>query len=177
MISDFLQAIGKSRQHSCFYHFTDRRNLASIKAHAGILSMQALRRKKIIIPAPGGNEWSLDADRLCGMDAYVHLCFTRGHPMRYLAEKEGRITDTVWLRIHPSILQLPGVMITDEVSNKSGVVPKSVTEALSVLDLEVIYTRTDWKDPAVKQRLDGADKYEVIVPDIVPIRYIQNPDG
>lgn len=111
------------------------------------------------------------------MDNYVHLCFTKGHPTSYHAIKDGRITDIVWLRINPEIIKLPGVLITDDVSNKSGVVPKEVAEALSEIDVEVIYTRTKWKDPAIKQRLDVVDKYEVVIPDIVPINYVQNANG
>jgi hypothetical protein len=177
MVERFLTQIQKSTQHNCFYHFTDRRNLESIRRAGGILCMRSLRENGITIPAPGGNDWSMDADRICHMDQYVHLCFTRGHPMRHLAEKEGRITDAVWLRINPEVIRLPGVMITDEVANKSGVVPQPVVHALPKIDLEVIYTRMDWRIPAIKQRLDVVDKYEIIVPNIVPLRFIQNAHG
>ena len=36
-----------------FYHFTDNRNIESIKAHGGLLSLAELRRLDIEIPAPG----------------------------------------------------------------------------------------------------------------------------
>jgi hypothetical protein len=32
----------------------------------------------------------------------------------------------------------------------------------------------DWKDPAIKDRLSKAEKYEVLVPHIVPLSYIRN---
>ena len=111
------------------------------------------------------------------MDAYVHLCFTRSHPMAYKAQKDGRLVDVVWLRINPSILKLPDVKITTEVSNKSGVVPINVIDALSQIDHEVIYTRMTWGDPSVKQRLQTAEKYEVLVPIVVSLDYIENANG
>ena len=73
-----------------FYHFTDTRNLPSIRAH-GLLSMRELRQRGIVV-TPGGNDWSLDADQRSGMDGYVHLCFFKGHPMEWLATQDGRIS-------------------------------------------------------------------------------------
>jgi hypothetical protein len=56
-----------------FYHFTDARNLSSIRQY-GILSMREIRQRGLIV-APGGNNWSIEADQRSGMDAYVHLGF------------------------------------------------------------------------------------------------------
>lgn len=119
----------------------------------------------------------MDADRLFGVDRYVHLCFTTGHPMAYLAQQDGRISDIVWLRIDPSIIKRSGVKVTSDVSNKKGVVAEVPSVVVPTLDLEVIYTRTDWKDPAVNARLKTAEKYEILVPEIVPISYVLNPNG
>ena len=82
--------VKRSTQQRAFIHFIDRRNLPSIRQR-GLLSTQKLREMGINIPAPGGNEWSMDADRHSGMDAYVHLCFKMDHPMEYCAINEGRI--------------------------------------------------------------------------------------
>jgi hypothetical protein len=103
-----------------FYHFTDRRNLLMIKEHGGLYSLAMLRKMKIEIPAPGGNEWSHDADGRIGLDRYVHLCFRPTHPMEYVARQDGRIVDSVYLQIHPDVLKVDGVMYTAGVSNKSG---------------------------------------------------------
>ena len=117
----------------------------------------------------------MEADQHSGMDTYVHLSFTMKGRMQYVAQKDGRITDIVWLRIDPTIIKLPGVRMTAEVSNQQGVVPKDVDEALRELDLEVIYQITD--AATFKQRIDLADEYEIFVPNLVPIEYIQNPNG
>jgi hypothetical protein len=126
------------------------------------------------IPAPGGNVWSHDADTMKGLDRYVHLCFRPNHPMEYVARQDGRISDSVYLQIHPDVLHIAGVMFTADVSNKSGVRAIAIAEALEVIDFEVLYTRTDWTDSDVQQRLRQAEKYELLVPDHVPMRYIRN---
>jgi ssDNA thymidine ADP-ribosyltransferase, DarT len=154
------------------YHFTDTRNLPSIRAN-GLLSMHELRQRRIIV-APGGNEWSLDADKRSGMDRFVHLCFFEEHPMEYVATKEGRIEKSRFLRIDPSVLTIDGVMVSTEVSNKAGALPRPADEMLGTLDLEVIYTRTDWKDPKIQARLRAARKCELLVPDQIAAAFIRN---
>jgi hypothetical protein len=117
------------------YHFTDRRNLPLIRKH-GLYSSAKLKKKGIAIPAPGGNEWSQEADAHKGMDRYVHLCFRANHPMEYLARVDGRIKDSIFLEIHPDVLQLDGVMFSAGVSNKAGVEIVSIIEAYQLIDFE-----------------------------------------
>jgi hypothetical protein len=58
--------------------------------------------------APGGNEWSRDADGMKGMDEYIHLCFRPTHPMEFRAREERRIEQTIFLHIAPAVLQFDG---------------------------------------------------------------------
>lgn len=156
------------------YHFTDRRNLDSIRAQGGLHPLSDLVKKGVNIPAPGGNQWSRDADELKGMGRYVHLCFRSNHPMEYLARQDGRIADSIFLEIHPSVMQLPNVMFTPDVSNKAGVQAVPIAEAGEIIDFEVLYTRTDWSDAEIQQRLKQAEKYEVLVPCLIPLTHIRN---
>lgn len=172
-IDEFLARIAHSPQHTCFYHFTDRANLPSIKACGGLLPTKTLREKKIHIPAPGGNDLSMSLDQHYGMDEYVHLCFTVGHPMACRAQEGGRIKDIVWIRVHPGILKHPSVKITDGVSNSNTVTVWDAAAGVDILDFEVLYTRTPWKDPAINARLQLADKCEILVPGIVPLNLLQ----
>lgn len=64
------------------YHFTDRRNVPLIRKHKGLYPMSQLVKNKVSVPAPGGNDWSQDADGRKGMNDYVHLCFRATHPNR-----------------------------------------------------------------------------------------------
>jgi len=108
------------------------------------------------------------------MDAYVHLCFFSEHPMEWLARQDGRIEQSRFLKIAPEVLQLPGVMITNGVANKADMVPQPAEAMIGQLDLKVIYTRTDWKDPAIQERLKAARRCEVLVPGRVPAAMIGN---
>jgi hypothetical protein len=67
------------------YHFTDRRNLDFIRKHGGLHPYADLVKMKVNIPAPGGNQWSWDADTAKGLERYVHLCFRTNHPMEHVA--------------------------------------------------------------------------------------------
>lgn len=161
-----------------FFHFTDRRNAPSIREHGGLYSLAALRTMGIPIAAPGGNDWSRDADTSRGLDRYVHLCFRPNHPMEYVARQDGRITDALYLQVHPDVLGKSGVLFTPDVSNKSGVEAIPVADALDMIDFKVLYTRTDWSDPEVQQRLRQAEKYELLVPDHIELKFIRNlPNG
>lgn len=91
------------------YHFTDRRNLESIRNLGGLHPYSMMAQKCIVIPAPGGNDWSHDADARNGVDGDVHLCFRNNHPMEHVARQDGRVADTIFLEIHASVLQWPGV--------------------------------------------------------------------
>ncbi|WP_161978341.1 DarT ssDNA thymidine ADP-ribosyltransferase family protein [Sphingomonas oligophenolica] len=160
-----------------FYHFTDTRNLALIRA-SGLLYTRAQKEKERVAIAPGGNDWSLDADRRSGMDAFVHLCFFDDHPMEWIARQQGRIADSLFLKISPQVLRIPDTLIVDTVSNRADAVPRPAEEMIRNLDLKVIYTRTDWKDPAVQERLKAAKKCEILVPSHIPINLITNiPNG
>lgn len=165
---------------TAFFHFTDRRNLSMIREMGGLYSLVELRKRKVEIACPGGNQWSHDADALKGVDQYVHLCFRPNHPMEFRAREEGRIEQSIFLQIHPDVLAIDGVCFAPDVSNKSGVAIHPIRDAVKqkLIDFKVLYTRTDWSNPAIQARLQQAEKSELLVPDHVSMKYIRNcPDG
>ena len=105
---------------STLYHFTDRRNLRSIRKLGGLYSWAKLQEMGVEVEVPGGNDWSHNADAKKGVDVYVHLCFRERHPMEYRARKEGRIVEPVFLPIDPSVLEIEGVMYTNDVEQTRG---------------------------------------------------------
>jgi len=161
------------------FHFTDRRNLPSIRDLGGLYSYALLGEMGIEIPAPGGNDWSRDADSSKGMDRYVHLCFRDSHPMEYRARQDGRIVSSIFLKIHTDVLQIDGVKFTPDVSNKAGVELCSVREAMDIIDFGMIESGwKDYNDPEIQARLQAVEKYEILVPDHVPPHLILNlPNG
>ena len=168
-IEELVEVLSKAK--ASVYHFTDTRNLPSIRQH-GLLPMAEIKAMELST-TPGGNQWSLDADKMFGMDKYVHLCFFRDHPMAYIAKQEGRIENYIYLRIDPTIILHPEAKITDRVSNKKDATPKSAREMFTKIDWKVLYARTDWKDPAIQARLKIAKVCELLVPS-VPKEMIKN---
>ncbi len=167
-IGEFIQFIKKSTQHTTLYHFTDEANLPSIAQH-GILSKHQLRERGLWPPAAtGGNELSWQLDQHRGIDPCVSLCMTRNHGMKFLAHQAGRLPNPRYLAIQPEVLEIPGTRIALGVANANNVEILPVADAIDRLDVEVLYTRTDWKDPAINLRLRAAEKFEVLIPDAVP---------
>jgi hypothetical protein len=151
------------------YHFTDKRNLESIREY-GILSMRSLREREIKTH-PGGNQISLEADTRFGMDGYVHMSFRDRHHMIVHAKERGQ--SIVELEIKPEAILLPNAAITLDVANKGGVIPLPVDEAVLQMDLDPILKYMDWKDPEIKPRIQTTSRYELIVPNHLPVEYIK----
>ena len=158
----------------CFFHFTDSRNISSIRESGGLLSMQAMRDRGISVPAPGGDANSQLSDSRVGMDRYVHLCLFNQNPMEYRARQDGRIEDSRFIEIDRDVLRLDGVLFTSAMANQSGVVPLTLEQAAAKMDFSAAYERMDWSVPEQMQRVLAARKYELLVPDHVPLRYIRN---
>ena len=161
------------------FHFTDRRNLPFIREHGGLFALAELKRRGIAVPAPGGNDWSHDEDVRRGLDEYVHLCFRWTHPMEYVARSEGRISDSVYLNVHPEVLQWEGVLFTPDVSNKSGVEPYPIDEASDMIDYEGA-AHADRLAPILRSNSDWLrrKRCEILVPGFIPLELIRNfPNG
>lgn len=157
------------------FHFTDRRNVLSIRATGGLYSFALLKKMNIEIPAPGGNQWSHDADSYKGMDRFVHLCLRPTHAMEHAAKLDGRIATSVFLNIHTDVLRIEGVRFTAGVSNKADVETHSVDEAMKIIDFDMLYGGwKDWTNPEIQARLQQVEKYEILVPDHIPLRLILN---
>jgi hypothetical protein len=164
-----------STQQRWFIHFTDKSNIPSIKTH-GILSTREVRRLGMNVNF-GGNQWSQDQDKATGMDGYVHLCFKTGHPMEKRAVDDGSIKQMVHLKVSPEIIRLPEVLLTDDVSNKGGVVTGKPADMLDKIDLDVLYTYMLWQGE-ILERLKKAEKCEILVPKVVLPEYIiEWPNG
>lgn len=166
-VDDFIALIKKSGQHDCLYHFTDESNFEQIDK-LGLVSKERMRKEGWWPNTTGGNEWSHDQDRARGIDPFVSLCLTSNHPMKYLAQKDGRLPNPRYLVISPDVLKIPDVHIAFGVANANDTSILPLSDALAHLDVEVIYTRTNWSDPDVQARLRAAEKIEVLVPNGVP---------
>jgi hypothetical protein len=167
-VEQLIALINASTQHKTFYHFTDEANFPSISEH-GLLSKEQLRSRGLWPPlAAGGNELSWHLDEVRGIDPYVSLCMTRNHGMKFLAHRDGRLPNPRYLAIKPEVLQIPGVRVALGIANANAVEILPIADAVDRLDIEVLYSRTDWRDPSINMRLRAAERFEVLVPNAVP---------
>jgi hypothetical protein len=157
---------------SCFYHFTDTRNLESIREH-GLLTLHDIKKSGIQVPVLGGNDWSHEEDARRGLDRFVHLCFFSEHPMEWVArEKDNRIKESRFIPVLRDVLSWDNIRFTSGVANKSGSRLLTLKEASETMDFEVIYDRTDWKDPEIQKRRNAAKKYELLIPRSIPKEHL-----
>lgn len=117
----------------------------------GLLSLLELRNQRCDF-VPGGNQWSHDADGYRGVDRYVHLSFTNNHPMEYVAKQEGRIEQSVVLKVRPTIIGASGARISLGVANASGVEILDAKDAIEKLDLAALYPKQSWRDDETWER-------------------------
>jgi hypothetical protein len=92
--------------------------------------------------------------------------------MEYRAREEGRIVHSRFLEISPDVLHIDDIRFTADVSNKRGIELLTLEEACEVMDFEVIYDRTNWRDPAIQERRKLAKRYELLIPTDIPLELI-----
>lgn len=164
--------ISRSSQHQNLYHLTDAANLPSIRTH-GLLSLREIEKRGIAIADSAADEQSRVTDREKGIDRFVHLSFTTGNPMFYKARSEQRLKSPVMIQVNPRVMLIEGSQITLGFANKTGIDFHEVASMdPNLIDFEIIYTRTDWRQSEFKNRLDLADKFEILIPDHIPIEMI-----
>lgn len=130
--NDFMKIFDIIRNNNinCLYHFTDKRNIQSIKQSGGLLSQEEIDGKNIY-PIYSSSEDSRANDNRQGLSDYVRLSFVKGHPMMYTAMTCGRITSPRIIEINPLVLLLPGVLYSDRNALKNGAIIGSDAKALS----------------------------------------------
>ena len=94
------------------YHFTDPRNIESIKRF-GLMSWQQLVQRGIN-HYPGSNDDSRRLDARKSLENYVRLCLFPKHSMAELAVKHKRIESFVWLSIDDRVIRLATSLFSDQ---------------------------------------------------------------
>ena len=117
------------------FHFTDSRNLPSIRLH-GLLSWKQLVRRNI--PHwPASSEDSRKLDARSNLEDYIRLCTRRQHPMAALALYERRIKDYVWLEINDVVTQWRGtVYSSDNAVAKRAIIDRNPLTALGSTSIQ-----------------------------------------
>ena len=164
---DFKQVLDDN--HVRFlYHFTDRRNIPSIKKHGGLLSWYYCHTHGISIPCQGGDYDSRELDKKYGLEDYVRLSFCDDHPMAYRLKQSG--SNIVILRIKVDVALLKDTQFSDmNAADKRHTHGKALRH-LQMVDFDATrmhYLRSD--DPNFKPH-----QAEVMVKTFIPLKYIEN---
>jgi hypothetical protein len=153
--------------HDCFYHFTDRSNIASIVKNGGLYSWSALNQLQIDSKM-GGDDFSHRLDVQKGLQDYVRLGITSDHPMMYRLEEMGY--DLVILCVHPIVAMFEGTLFSNiNATDRGCIVGGEIGNLCSLYKFAGI-------QPYVK-KTDGLFKPkqgEVLIPHFLPIKYILN---
>ena len=153
------------------YHFTDRDNLESIIANGGLYSWADCDNRGITIAKPGGSSQSRSLDRRDGLQNYVRVCFTRQHPMMFVAMNEGRISNPVILEIDLDVVFWKGTMYADRNATKTGARIGSDINALKRIHFQSVKADKHFDLDVDEQQFFQA---EILIPNCIPLEYITN---
>ncbi len=167
-----IKAILQHYGINSIWHFTDLSNLESIKKH-GVLSLRNIINSRIDVACYGANELSHNLDVSKGLDQFVHLSFIKEHPMQYVKTKSGEIPNPVWLEIDASVLFKNRSIFSKQVANKSGAkLYGNINDLAKYIDLDVLWSRTDWSNPQIQQRRKEAKYGEIMIQNKINIQDI-----
>lgn len=151
------------------YHFTDSRNLASIRKHGGLYSWLQCERRGIKVTAPGGGSSSRWRDQTKGLEDYVRLSFNGDLPMMHVAVRQGRLQSAEILEIDPSVIYLSQTLFSDINANTTGACVGGDLESFERIRFDVA-TGPCWNGECEKRWFQA----EVLVRGHVPLGLIQN---
>ena len=163
---DFKQVLDENNV-KYLYHFTDSRNIPSIKIHGGLLSWYYCHTHGITIPCQGGDDDSMGLDKKYGLEDYVRLSFCDDHPMAYRLRQSG--SNIVILKINVDVALLKDTQFSD-----MNAADKRHTHGKELEHLERVnfnatkrhYLRSE--DPDFKPH-----QAEVMVKTFIPLKYIE----
>ena len=152
----------------CFYHFTDRRNLNSIRQNGGLYSWKYCEDHGIHIPNAGGSDFSRELDVSHGLEDYVRLSFCDDHPMAWRLIRDG--ADLVLLKIKADVALLEGTLFSEINAADSAHTHGPSLDNLRKVDIAA--TREHFlpnTSPLFKKH-----QAEVLVKTFIPVEYIIN---
>lgn len=149
------------------YHFTDVRNIQSIKKHGGLLSWHYCHTHGITIPCQGGDDVSRELDKKYGLEDYVRLSFCDEHPMAFRLKQSG--SNIVILRIKVDVALLKDTQFSNmNAADKRHTHGKNLAH-LQMVDFDATrkhFLKSD--DPNFKPH-----QAEVMVKTFIPLKYIE----
>ncbi len=153
----------------CLYHFTDRSNIQSIRDQEGLLSWKEADRRGVKINYPGGSKLSRELDERDGLGDYVRLCFHPDHPMKFVAQRDGRIPDPVILKISLDVVAWSSTLFSNKNATTKGAIFGGELKHFKEIDFNVL-SAGRWTNEDEKHKFQA----EVLIETFLPKRYIIN---
>lgn len=150
------------------YHFTDVRNLDSIREYGGLYSYWGCKQKGIEVPAPGSDRNSRVRDQSQGLQDYVRLGFNQNPPMLHIAREAERIKDYAILEVDPSVAYLRSTCFSNINANDGQARVGGDFETFEQIRLHIATRR--WEGEEEKRYFQA----EVLVEGHVPLDFIEN---
>lgn len=164
---DFKQVL-ENNDIRYLYHFTDKRNIPSIKRHGGLFSWHYCQKNDITIPYQGGDYDSRELDKKYKLEDYVRLSFCDDHPMAYRLEQSG--SDIIILKIKVDVALLKHTLFSD-----INAADKLHTHGGSLKDLNKVNFNATKRHYISRSDEDfKPHQAEVMVKTFVPLKYIVN---
>lgn len=166
LISQYLNEVGIT----CFYHFTDKKNLDSIRTAGGLFSWDYCERNNINIPRPGGDELSRSLDKKYNLQDYVRLSFCKDHPMKHICMKSNRISQPEILIVSTEVAEFESTLFSDmNAADKQHSVGNNI-DFLKKIDHTIFLRHYHFLSDHDKKKYQA----EILVKTSVPIKYITN---
>lgn len=162
---------------TAFSHFTDKANLKSIRENGGLFSWFYCDMNNIVIPMPGGSMGSRQNDTTNGKKDFVRVAFNKEHPMLFIAEKDGRISNTVWLNIDVKVAYFKNTEFSDKnAAAFSSYTPRIGNEVnyLENVRFDILKKAERVKHYNLNDDEKPYNQAEVLVKTWIPIEYITN---
>lgn len=136
-------------------------NRGSRKVRHISIAMQEIQERRAKIVVPGGRS----------LHEYACLYICGRNVMLYI--RRGGHEELCVIQVNPTVLDLPGVVITDANASSDYVRFAAAPNGLQIVDRELTFAER-WTDPDLiaYYRKNSAKCAEVLVPDCVPRKYL-----
>jgi hypothetical protein len=152
---------------TALYHFTDKRNIPSIKKHGALYSWSYCIANKITIPNSASNELSKSLDAWKGLEDFVRLSFNPSQPMMYVAKKKG--VDPFILEIAPEVIYWLETQFSNVNATANNAIVGSFIQHFRNINFDFAL-QGNWNTPEEKAFIQA----EVLVRTKLPIHFIRN---
>ena len=146
------------------FHYTHENNIESIEQKGSVIYSSSQLISNGVNPSFITDSNSRNIDYRLGYNNYVFLTFSHSHPMIYKKEQEG--VPLIYYSIDVSILDIPGVKITDRIATDNNVNIYTPEQAIETLDIK----SCNDKVPKFTDDWYNVRKFEILIPSYIDLK-------